>query len=183
PTEAFFMPATPATRSMFRDLALLSGLVTPEQLDQAFLTAGVAAEGPPAPKAEVDDALVAKRLVEMGVLTSFQAERILQGRTKFTLGPYTITHGHIKPGNILVTSDGIAKVSDLGLAGFLHDAENDPRSGKIVGTADYLAPEQIRTPGEVTHLIDIYSLGCTLYYAVCGKVPFPGGTAAEKARR
>jgi serine/threonine protein kinase len=94
-----------------------------------------------------------------------------------------LVHRDIKPGNILVTSEGIAKVSDLGLAGFLHDAENDPRSGKIVGTADYLAPEQIRTPGEVTHLIDIYSLGCTLYYAVCGKVPYPGGTAAEKARR
>src|SRR6185503_183149 len=77
----------------------------------------------------------------------------------------------------------ISKVSDLGLAGFMQDAENDPRVGKVVGTADYLAPEQIRTPGEVTFLADIYSLGCTLYYAVCGKVPFPGGTAREKARR
>ena len=63
-----------------------------------------------------------------------------------------LVHRDIKPGNILVTSEGIAKVSDLGLAGFMHDAENDPRAGKIVGTADYLAPEQIRTPGEVTHL-------------------------------
>jgi serine/threonine protein kinase len=92
-------------------------------------------------------------------------------------------HRDVKPGNILVTSQGVAKVSDLGLAGFLYDAENDPRAGKIVGTADYLAPEQIRNPSEVTHLIDIYALGCTLYYAVCGKVPFPGGTARDKARR
>jgi eukaryotic-like serine/threonine-protein kinase len=52
-----------------------------------------------------------------------------------------------------------------------------------VGTADYLSPEQIRSPGDITHNSDIYSLGCTLYYAVCGKVPFPGGSAAEKAKR
>ena len=94
-----------------------------------------------------------------------------------------LIHRDIKPGNILVTSQGIAKLSDLGLAAFLHDAENDPRAGKIVGTADYLSPEQIRSPGDITLTTDIYSLGCTLYYAVCGKVPFPGGTARDKARR
>src|SRR5688572_5564219 len=92
-----------------------------------------------------------------------------------------LIHRDVKPGNILVTPDGIAKVSDLGLAGFIHGLEDDPRAGKIVGTADYLAPEQIRTPNEITHVSDIYSLGCTLYYAVSGKVPFPGGTARDKA--
>ena len=92
-----------------------------------------------------------------------------------------LMHRDIKPGNILVTPEGVAKVSDLGLAGFMHEGWSDPRAGKIVGTADYLSPEQISTPIEVTHLTDIYSLGCTLYYAVCGKVPFPGGTAKDKA--
>lgn len=94
-----------------------------------------------------------------------------------------LIHRDVKPGNILVTPDGIAKVSDLGLAGFINEAANDPRAGKIVGTADYLAPEIIRSPGDMTAVSDIYSLGCTLYYAVCGKVPFPGGTPREKARR
>lgn len=94
-----------------------------------------------------------------------------------------LIHRDVKPGNILVTPQGIAKVSDLGLAGFMNEADSDPRAGKIVGTADYLSPEQIRNPTEVTPLSDIYSLGCTLYYAVCGKVPFPGGTARDKARR
>jgi eukaryotic-like serine/threonine-protein kinase len=94
-----------------------------------------------------------------------------------------LIHRDVKPGNILVTPDGIAKVSDLGLAGFMKDAASDPRAGKIVGTADYLAPEIIRSPGDMSAVCDIYSLGCTLYYAVCGKVPFPGGTPRDKARR
>jgi serine/threonine protein kinase len=94
-----------------------------------------------------------------------------------------LIHRDVKPGNILVTSKGIAKVSDLGLAGFLSEAENDPRANKIVGTADYLAPEKILTPRIITPVSDIYSLGCTLYYAVTGKVPFPGGTTRDKARR
>jgi serine/threonine protein kinase len=94
-----------------------------------------------------------------------------------------LIHRDVKPGNLLVTPDGITKVSDLGLAGWLNDTEVDPRAGKIVGTADYLSPEQILTPRKVTAVTDIYALGCTLYYAVTGKVPFPGGTTRDKARR
>lgn len=93
-----------------------------------------------------------------------------------------LIHRDVKPGNILVTPDGVAKLSDLGLAAFLNDA-TDPRAGKIVGTADYLSPEQIQTPNDITTRTDIYSLGCTLYYAITGKVPFPGGNAKSKARR
>jgi serine/threonine protein kinase len=94
-----------------------------------------------------------------------------------------LIHRDVKPGNILVTPEGVAKVSDLGLSAFMHEAEADPRAGKIVGTADYLSPEQILTPAQITSVSDLYSLGCTLYYAVSGKVPFPGGTTKDKARR
>ena len=94
-----------------------------------------------------------------------------------------MVHRDVKPGNILVTPEGNAKVSDVGLAAFTADLVDDPRAGKIVGTADYLSPEQIRTPLEVGPVSDIYSLGCTLYYTVCGKVPFPGGDTAYKVRR
>lgn len=94
-----------------------------------------------------------------------------------------LIHRDVKPGNILVTPSGLAKVSDLGLAGVLAEQDDDPRAGKVVGTADYLSPEQIRAPREISKVSDIYSLGCTLYYAITGKVPFPGGTPANKARR
>ena len=93
-----------------------------------------------------------------------------------------LIHRDIKPGNILVTPGGIAKLSDLGLA-FCLDDPKDPRVGKIVGTADYLSPEQIKNPNHITSASDIYSLGCTLYYAVTGKVPFPGGNSRNKAKR
>lgn len=94
-----------------------------------------------------------------------------------------LIHRDVKPGNILVTPDGDAKVSDVGLAGYARELSDDPRSKKIIGTTDFLSPEQIRRPTEVGPASDIYSLGCTLYYAVCGKVPFPGGDAASKIRR
>ncbi|HEX3997440.1 MAG TPA: serine/threonine-protein kinase [Pirellulales bacterium] len=94
-----------------------------------------------------------------------------------------LIHRDVKPGNILVTPDGQSKLSDLGLAGWLNDGEDSLHPGKTVGTADYLPPEQIMSPGAITPAGDIYSLGCTLYYAVTGKVPYPGGTTREKAHR
>lgn len=95
-------------------------------------------------------------------------------------------HRDVKPGNILVMPDGNAKLSDLGLAGPLAEKNKegavDACYNQIAGTVDYLCPDQIRNPREPTPAWDVYSLGCTLYYAITGKVPFPGGTAAEKAK-
>lgn len=94
-----------------------------------------------------------------------------------------LIHRDVKPGNILVTPDGHAKVSDIGLATWSMGIGDDPKAGKIVGTADYLSPEQVRDPMSVGPLSDIYSLGCTLYYTVTGKVPYPGGDSREKCRQ
>ncbi len=297
--SAGLLVAKTIKRSLFRETALVSGLVTKEHVDRAIAAMRGRPDDLPTPLEQIDDDELAEKLVEMGVVTHYQADQLKAGRTKLNLGPYTITdwigqggmgqvfkavhtvmgrecaikvlplskstpeaienfrreirtqaqldhphlvraydaghdgnvhylvteyvpgtdlrqlvrrqgpltmqqaanviaqaargleyahqrgliHRDVKPGNILVTPHGVAKVSDLGLSGFIHEAEEDPRAGKIVGTADYLSPEQIQSPGEVTSVSDIYSLGCTLYYAVSGKVPFPGGTTKDKARR
>ena len=93
-----------------------------------------------------------------------------------------LVHRDVKPGNLLVTEEGRVKVLDLGLAGSVLEEEST-RMGRVVGTMDYMAPEQIRSPDTVGPAADIYGLGCTLYFAVAGQVPFPGGTRQEKARR
>ena len=100
-----------------------------------------------------------------------------------------LVHRDVKPGNIMVTPGGLVKVLDLGLAGFLQEeldlhgsAERDSKRGRIVGTADYLAPEVIEG-NPATPASDIYGLGCTLYYAVTRKVPFPGGNSVQKCHR
>ncbi len=96
-----------------------------------------------------------------------------------------LIHRDVKPGNLLITPEGRTKLADLGLAYFASDAsqESNDKPKHIVGTADYLAPEVVVSPSEVRQISDIYSLGCTLYYAVTGKVPFPGGETADKLRR
>ena len=286
-------------RSLLEESALVSGLVTPEQLVDAMAAAARGLPRTAEPTAHVSEDKLAEQLVSMGLVTAYQAEQLKAGRTKLTLGPYLVTdwiaqggmgqvfkalhqmmgrevaikvlpygrstpeaianftreiraqakldhqnlvraydaghdgnvyflvtefvpgtdlrrlvrsqgpltmqqaasvtsqaaiglaHAHrrglvhrdIKPGNILVTPDGRAKVSDLGLASWLRPDSEDTLNAKTVGTADYLSPEQIMTPGDFTSVGDIYSLGCTLYYAVTGKVPYPGGSTQDKARR
>ena len=126
-----------------------------------------------------------RRLVRMnGKLSIQQGANIIKQSAEGLAYAHSrnLIHRDIKPGNILVTPDGEAKLSDLGLAGHVHDVD-DPRFGKTVGTADYLSPEQILRPNEITTVSDIYSLGCTMYYAITGKVPYPGGTPKSKARR
>jgi serine/threonine protein kinase len=98
-----------------------------------------------------------------------------------------LIHRDLKPSNIMVTPHDHAKVLDLGLAIIEGEDVADVRvvggKGYIVGTMDYIAPEQTANSAAVDRRADIYSLGCTLYFAIIGRPPFPGGTSKEKMER
>ncbi|MHC5040479.1 MAG: serine/threonine-protein kinase, partial [Planctomycetota bacterium] len=83
-----------------------------------------------------------------------------------------VVHRDVKPGNILVGSDGTAKLADLGLAVRL-DTDGQ-KAGIAMGTPDYISPEQIRGLPDVDARSDIYSLGMTLYHMLTGHPPFAG---------
>ena len=97
-----------------------------------------------------------------------------------------IVHRDIKPGNLMVSKQGVLKVLDMGLAQMRGQDQNldltsdVTQTGRVMGTVDYMAPEQARDAKNVDFRADIYSLGCTLYFLATGKAPAPGGSAAEK---
>lgn len=108
-----------------------------------------------------------------------------------------LIHRDIKPSNMLVSGEralpdtgGVAtvRILDMGLVrSLIEDADEAKteltRDGTVVGTPDYMAPEQAKNSSTVDHRADIYSLGCTLYYLLTGKPPFPDGTPIDKLLR
>jgi serine/threonine protein kinase len=98
-----------------------------------------------------------------------------------------LIHRDLKPSNIMVTPHDHAKVLDLGLALIEGEDVLDKTivggEGYIVGSMDYIAPEQTTDAAAVDRRSDVYALGCTLYFALTGRPPFPGGTNLEKMQR
>ncbi len=92
-------------------------------------------------------------------------------------------HRDIKPANLLVDPKGVLKVLDMGLAKFTDEklaSLTIAHDENVLGTADYLAPEQAIDSHKVDARADIYSLGCTLYFLLTGHPPFPEGTLPQR---
>jgi WD40 repeat protein len=96
-----------------------------------------------------------------------------------------MVHRDIKPQYLMVTPEGRVKVLDFGLARFASEvAPAGPvtESGTVLGTADYISPEQADAPHAADIRADLYSLGCTLYFLLTGQPPFPEGTLMQKLK-
>ena len=95
-----------------------------------------------------------------------------------------LVHRDIKPANLLIDRRGAVKILDLGIVRFTHDDTHSRIHGAdlILGTLDYLAPEQAMNCSEVDTRADLYALGCTLYFLLTGHPPYPGTDVAWKMR-
>ncbi len=122
--------------------------------------------------------LAASETAEVGYLTAIGLEHAVERG---------VIHRDIKPSNIIITPKGKVKILDMGLAMFSGDwadeaaAKKDlTHAGEVLGTVDYVAPEQAKNSRSADTRSDIYSLGCALYQCLTGRVPFPDGSLVEK---
>ena len=96
-----------------------------------------------------------------------------------------VVHRDIKPGNLLIDKHGVVKILDMGLARIQREVEMGggserlTQSGQVMGTCDYMAPEQAEDARRADHRSDIYALGCTLFRLLTGRTPYVGETIMQ----
>jgi eukaryotic-like serine/threonine-protein kinase len=131
----------------------------------------------------VDGESFEERVAREGPLPAVEAANLIRQAALGLAHAHTvgIIHRDIKPANLLVDRQGVVKILDLGLAK-MSDILSADESG-VMGTADFLAPEQALDGKAADARSDVYSLGCTFYYILCGRAPFSGGTLPERLVR
>ena len=131
----------------------------------------------------VDGETVKQILKKRGKIPVDEAADIVRqmGEALVYAQSHSLVHRDIKPDNIMMTSAGVAKLCDLGLAKQTEQAEDASltQAGQAVGTPHYISPEQARGEKSVDTRADIYSLGGTFYHMLAGKTPFDAPTGAS----
>jgi serine/threonine-protein kinase len=131
----------------------------------------------------VDGGTALERLDGAGVLGEDEALGVVlkTARALDYLASQGVVHRDVKPGNVLLGSDGAVKICDLGLAA--ESSTTAEPAGSTCGTVQYLAPEQAAGEGALDARADIYALGVTLFQLVLGKLPFDGAADEEAMLR
>jgi serine/threonine-protein kinase len=131
----------------------------------------------------VDGESFEERVARKGPLSAIAAAHLIQQAADGLAHAHAanIIHRDVKPANLLIDGQGVVKILDLGLAKMsdILSADESP----VLGTADFLAPEQALDAKHADARSDVYSLGCTFYYILCGQAPFQGGTLSERLVR
>lgn len=128
----------------------------------------------------IEGASLDQRLTELGPLPLEEALRIAADLARGLQAAHAqgVIHRDLKPSNILLDGHGRACIADFGIARSLRSS-GLTRSGSVIGTPDYLSPEQARGQ-PVDARSDLYALGLVLYEMLSGRLPFSGETAAEQ---
>jgi serine/threonine protein kinase len=120
---------------------------------------------------------LASRIASQGPMSTAEVLAILKQASAALEYAHSmgIVHRDIKPGNMMLTHAGVLKILDFGLA-VLRDMQNTSESGtnQLMGTVEFMSPEQINTPELVDHRSDLYSLGATIFYLLTGRPMFTG---------
>ena len=165
----------PVARARFMDEArLLASLNHPNLV--AILDAGIDDEHPFLVLQLVAGSTLTATLREEGQSLPADQVAAIGGQVAAALAhchANGVVHRDIKPGNILVDADGRAMLTDLGIARLLEDSAHHTQTGSTIGTAGYLAPEQVRGE-EITTAVDLYALGLVLLEACTGRREYPG---------
>lgn len=133
----------------------------------------------------VDGASLQQIVAKRGPLTPIEAVNYLRQAADGLAHAHEagLVHRDIKPDNLLVDKQGMVKLLDLGLARFMEEEGHSltiEHDEKVIGTTDFLAPEQAVDSHAVDHRADIYGLGCTLFYLLSGRPPFAQGSLAQR---
>jgi serine/threonine protein kinase len=135
----------------------------------------------------VDGGSVSRILRRQGKLPWQQALEILLqvARGLSEMHRLGLVHRDIKPSNILIDKAGTAKLADLGLARHQGDGGDTQltATGAVMGTIDYMAPEQIVDARHADVRSDLYALGCSLFHMLAGRVPYPEGSSYQKIQQ